>query len=111
MFQKTMRIAKQYCFQINYKLFTVIFFIHSYIFLCDLGFVSFFFWRESYRIIAPFGFAYGKTWVSLVAQLVKNPPAMQTQVQSVGGEDPLEKGTAYPLQYSYLENPTDRRAW
>ena len=31
---------------------------------------------------------------SLVAQLVKNPPAMQeTPVQSTGWEDPLEKGT------------------
>ena len=29
---------------------------------------------------------------SLVAQMVKNPPAMQeTQVQSLGWEDPLEK--------------------
>ena len=32
-------------------------------------------------------------WASLVAQLVKNLPAMQeTQVQSLGWEDPLEKG-------------------
>ena len=32
---------------------------------------------------------------SLVAQLVKNPPAMQeTPVRSLGLEDPLEKGTA-----------------
>ena len=32
---------------------------------------------------------------SLVAQLVKNLPAMQeTWVQSLGCEDPLEKGTA-----------------
>ena len=32
-------------------------------------------------------------WVSLVAQTVKNPPAMQeTWVQSLGQEDPLEKG-------------------
>ena len=32
------------------------------------------------------------SWASLVAQLVKNPPAMQeTPVQSLGGEDPLEK--------------------
>ena len=32
---------------------------------------------------------------SLVAQLVKNPPAMwETWVQSLGGEDPLEKGKA-----------------
>ena len=31
----------------------------------------------------------------LVAQLVKNPPAMQeTWVQSLGWEDPLEKGRA-----------------
>ena len=35
------------------------------------------------------------SWPSLVAQLVKNPPAMgETWVQSVGGEDPLEKGKA-----------------
>ena len=34
-------------------------------------------------------------WTSLVAQLVKNPPAMQeTWVQSLGWEDPLEKGKA-----------------
>ena len=32
---------------------------------------------------------------SLVAQMVKNPPAMQeTQVQSLGQEDPPEKGMA-----------------
>ena len=34
--------------------------------------------------------------VSLVAQLVKNLPAMQeTWVRSLGWEDPLEKGKAY----------------
>ena len=33
-------------------------------------------------------------WASLMAQLVKNLPAMQeTWVRSVGGEDHLEKGT------------------
>ena len=32
---------------------------------------------------------------SLVAQLVKNPPAVQeTKFQSLGWEDPLEKGKA-----------------
>ena len=32
-------------------------------------------------------------WVSLVAQTVKNPPSMwETWVQSLGWEDPLEKG-------------------
>ena len=34
-------------------------------------------------------------WDSLVAQLVKNLPTMrETWVQSLGGEDPMEKGTA-----------------
>ena len=33
------------------------------------------------------------SWASLVAQLLKNPPAMQENwVQSLGWEDPLEKG-------------------
>ena len=35
----------------------------------------------------------GKTGASLVARMVKNLPAMwETQVQSLGWEDPLEKG-------------------
>ena len=35
------------------------------------------------------------SWASLAAQLVKNPPAMQeTWVQSLGWEDPLDKGKA-----------------
>ena len=35
------------------------------------------------------------SYVSLVAQIVKNLPAMQeSQVQSLGQEDPLEKGMA-----------------
>ena len=39
---------------------------------------------------------------SLVAQTVKNPPAMwENWVQSLGWEDPLEEGKGYPLQYSW----------
>ena len=40
---------------------------------------------------------------SLIAQLVKNPPAMQeTPLRFLGREDPLEKGkAAYPLQCSW----------
>ena len=39
---------------------------------------------------------------SLIAQLVKNLPAVQeTLVQFLGREDPLEKGLGYPLQYSW----------
>ena len=38
-----------------------------------------------------------RTWASLVAQMVKNPPAKQDPwVQSLGWEDPLEKGMATP---------------
>ena len=39
------------------------------------------------------GYPLQYSWASLVAQLVKNPPAMrETWVQSLGWEDPLEKG-------------------
>ena len=41
------------------------------------------------------GYPLQYSWVFLVAQMVKNPPTMQeTWVQSLGREDPLEKGTA-----------------
>ena len=46
-------------------------------------------------------------WASLVAQMVKNLPAIQ---ETLGQEDPLE-GNDNPLQYSCLENPMDRGAW
>ena len=46
--------------------------------------------------------------MSLVAQLVKTLSAVQgTWVRSLGWEDPLEKGTGYPLQYSGLEKSMD----
>ena len=41
------------------------------------------------------GYPLQYSWASLVAQLVRNLPAMQeTWDQSLGWEDPLEKGTA-----------------
>ena len=41
------------------------------------------------------GYPLQYTWASLVAQLVKNLPAMrETWVQSLGWVDPLEKGMA-----------------
>ena len=47
-----------------------------------------------------------------MAQLVKNLPAMlETWVQSLWREDPLEKGMAYSLQGSCLGNPLNRGAW
>ena len=48
---------------------------------------------------------------SLVAQMVKNPPAMQeTWVQSLGPEDPLEKEMISTLVFLPGE-PMDREAW
>ena len=51
------------------------------------------------------GYPLQSSWVSLVAQLVKNPPTMrETWVQSpVSSRE--EKG--YPFQYSGLENSMD----
>ena len=41
-------------------------------------------------------------WASLVAQMVKNLPAMwETQVQLLGREDSPREGIGYPLQYSW----------
>ena len=56
------------------------------------------------------GYPLQYSWASLVAQLVKNPPAMrETWVWSLGWEDLLEKGKACSgsLQYSGLENSMD----
>ena len=35
----------------------------------------------------------------------------ETQLQSLGQEDPLEEGMTAQLQYSCLENPMDGEAW
>ena len=51
-------------------------------------------------------------WASLVAQVVKNPPAMQeTWVQSLGWEDGLEKGMATHSSILACRTPMDRGAW
>ena len=58
------------------------------------------------------GYPLQYSWASLVAQMIKNLPAMQeTWVQSLGsipgsGRSP-GKGKGYPLQYSCLENSID----
>ena len=51
--------------------------------------------RQPRTICIVFIQSQAKKWASLVAQLVKNPPAMrETWVRSLGWEDPLEKGKA-----------------
>ena len=48
----------------------------------------------------------------LVAQSVKNLPAMQEiRVQFLVWEDSPGEGNGNPLQYSCLENPMDRGVW
>ena len=47
-------------------------------------------------------------WTSLAVQMVKNLPAMwETQVQSLGQEDPLEKGMATHSSVLAWDNPMD----
>ena len=51
-------------------------------------------------------------WASLVAQMVKNMPAMpDTWLWSLGRADSPGEGNGNPLQYSCLENPMNRGAW
>ena len=52
-----------------------------------------------------------REWASQMAQQVRNPPAME-ETQDVGsvpgwGRSPRE-GNGNPLQYSFLESPSDR---
>ena len=48
----------------------------------------------------------------MIAQLVKNPPAMQeTWVQSLGWEDPLKEGMASLSSILAWKISIDRRAW
>ena len=52
-----------------------------------------------------------RPWASLVAQSVKNLPAVQeTWIQSCGWEDPWRREWQ-PTQYSCLGNSMDRGAW
>ena len=54
------------------------------------------------------GYPLQDSWVSLVAQLIENLPAMwETWVRSLGWEDSPGEGKGYSLQYSGLENFMD----
>ena len=54
------------------------------------------------------GYPFQFSWASLVAQLVKNPPAVWEKLGSISvlGRAPVE-GKSYPCQYSGLENSID----
>ena len=58
------------------------------------------------------GYPLQYSWASLVAELVKILPATrETWVESLGGEDPLEKGMANHSSFLCLENSMDRGVW
>ena len=54
-------------------------------------------------------------WASQVALVVKNPPDNARDARDAGSTPgsgrPSGGGQGNPLQYSCLENPTDRGAW
>ena len=58
---------------------------------------------------------YSPWWASQGALMVKNPPANAGDIRDVGSipgsGKSLGEGNGNPLQYSCLENPTDRGAW
>ena len=51
-----------------------------------------------------------KLWAFLVAQMIKDLPAMETCIQSLGWEDPLEKGMATHCSILAWRIPMDRGA-
>ena len=58
------------------------------------------------------GYPLQYSWASLVAQLVKNPPAMQeTLLQFLGREVPLEEGMATHSSVVAQRIPMNRGAW
>ena len=58
------------------------------------------------------GYPLQYSWVSLVAQMVKNPPAMrETWVRSLGWEDPLEEGMPTHSRILAWRIPVDRGGW
>ena len=58
------------------------------------------------------GYPLQYSWASLVAQIVRNPPAIwETWVQSLGWEDPLEEGIATYSSILAWRIPMDREAW
>ena len=58
------------------------------------------------------GYPLQYSWASLVAQMVKNPSAVQeTWVRSLGWQDPLEEGMATHSRIPAWRIPMGRGAW
>ena len=66
-------------------------------------------------LLFSFGISFAGSWASLVAQWIKNTPAMQEMAGDAcliprSGRSPGERN-GNPLQYSCLGNPKDRGTW
>ena len=58
------------------------------------------------------GYPIKYSWAYLVAQMIKNPPAMwETWVRSLGWEEPLEEGMATHPSILAWRIPMGRGAW
>ena len=58
------------------------------------------------------GYPLQYSWASLVAQTIKNPPAMQeTWVLSLGWGNPLEESMVTHSNFLAWRTPMDRGAW
>ena len=58
------------------------------------------------------GYPLQYSWASLVAQMLKNPPAVwEIWVGSLGREDPLEEGMETHSSILAWRIPTDREGW
>ena len=58
------------------------------------------------------GYPFQYSWASLLAQMVKNPPAMlETWFRSLRWEDPLEEGLETHSSILAWKIPMDKGAW
>ena len=68
--------------------------------------------KKTASLFGTIGKIYIFVWISLVAQTVKDTPAMQeTWVQSLGWEDSQEEGMATHSSILAWKIPMDRGAW
>ena len=107
----------------QHKLYTVLFYkflnfykwYHTILILQLAFFVQYWFWYLSVWLQEVLIYLFNCCIVFLgLPQLLSGRvclPMLVTQIQSLGGEDPLEKEMALRLQYSCLGNPMDRGAW
>ena len=86
----------------------------TFLHVCTEGrrFIKTFPIKELLADVYIFAYIFLYLWASLVAQTVKNRPAMpETWVRSLGWEDPLEEGMATASSILAWRIPIDRGAW